>query len=81
MDDLTKLRNQIDLIDTKLMQLLDERLQVVCKVGEVKRQLSTTVLDRSREVEILEKISQFEHQAELTKIYQYIMDISKEIQV
>lgn len=54
-DKLTDLRNAIDRIDDQILQKLGERMSLVEKIGEYKRDNDVTILQVSRWEEILEK--------------------------
>lgn len=49
MKDLTQLRNKINKIDQKIVELLAQRVIVVRKVGELKKKLNLPILDSKRE--------------------------------
>ena len=54
---LEDLRNQIDSIDRKLVELLNERAHVVVEVGKLKGQIGGPIYAPDREKAVLEKIS------------------------
>jgi chorismate mutase len=54
-DKLTSLREKIDKIDDQIFQKLGERMQIVEKIGEYKRDNDVTILQVSRWDEILQK--------------------------
>ncbi len=54
-DKLTELRNQIDKIDDLVIQKLAERMQIVQKIGEYKKDNNITILQVNRWDEILQK--------------------------
>ena len=53
---LEELRNQIDQIDTKLVELLNERARIVVEVGKVKSETDTEIYAPHREKAVLEKV-------------------------
>lgn len=53
MADLDTYRQQIDEIDSKLLELIAKRLEIVQMVGEYKKQNNLPVIDRSREEALL----------------------------
>jgi chorismate mutase/prephenate dehydratase len=53
---LDKLRKQIDTLDDQLVKLLNERAQVVKKIGKLKNKTDKPIYAPDREKEILEKI-------------------------
>jgi chorismate mutase len=66
--EITSLRDAIDTIDARLLELLAERLAVVHQVGEQKRHKGLTVFDPKREELLLTKLikaapSDFDEQA------------------
>lgn len=56
MTKLEEYRDQIDKIDTALLELLSKRFKVVQKVGEYKKENNLPVIDRSREQALLDKL-------------------------
>lgn len=58
-DNLTKLRHQIDKIDDQIIQKMAERMQVVHKIGEYKRDNNVTILQVNRWDEIMNKRNAF----------------------
>lgn len=58
-DKLTELREKIDKIDDQIIQKMAERMKVVEKIGEYKRDSGVTILQVSRWDEILQKRSDF----------------------
>ncbi|MBN2020508.1 MAG: prephenate dehydratase [Sedimentisphaerales bacterium] len=57
MSSLDDLRKRIDEIDTKLVDLLNERARVVIEIGKLKRQTSSPVYAPDREKEVFEKVA------------------------
>ncbi|OGP75128.1 MAG: hypothetical protein A2V86_08235 [Deltaproteobacteria bacterium RBG_16_49_23] len=54
-----KLRNRrrkIDLIDRKLLSLLNQRLHIALEIGKIKKQMGTKIYDPKREKEVLERL-------------------------
>jgi chorismate mutase-like protein len=56
-DKLKEKRRKIDLIDRKLLSLLNQRLRIALEIGKVKKQMGETIYDPKREKEILEKLN------------------------
>ena len=54
--DMKKLREQIDAIDTKILKLYEERMDVVRAIGEYKMQNNLPFYDAAREDAKLEKV-------------------------
>lgn len=80
--DIDKLRKEIDNIDDKILILFLERMYFVEKIGKIKKAHSINILDKSREKQILERLSKKsgKHQKEVEKLFSYIMEISKNYQ-
>ncbi|OHX66013.1 prephenate dehydratase [Flammeovirga pacifica] len=54
--DLLSLRNQIDAIDNQLLRLLNERMDVVKKVGELKKHEKSVIYRPEREKSIIDRL-------------------------
>lgn len=80
MDDLIRLRNEIDGIDSQLFDLLEQRFALSEKIKVVKQQSNILVADPSREQKILSRINQYPHGCEIKKLYLTLFQLSKEIQ-
>ena len=76
-------RNQIDNIDSEIIQLLEKRNIVCKKIGQCKKNMNNSIENKDREFDILinlsEKINNISN-AELIKIYREIFVMSKRIQ-
>lgn len=55
--DIPQLRQSIDELDRRLLELLAQRLQLVMRVGEVKRGLGLDVYDPARERDLLDRVA------------------------
>ncbi|MDD3225379.1 MAG: chorismate mutase, partial [Clostridium sp.] len=81
MDDLKKLRDEIDTVDTKLTELYEKRLNLVLKVADYKKENNIPVLNSSREDEVIKKNVEHlknDNFKEPTKdFFKSIMNISK----
>jgi chorismate mutase len=55
--DLLEFRNELDVIDNELVQLLLKRFEISSKVGELKRRVGNDYFDPLREREILNRIT------------------------
>ena len=80
MDKINDLRNDIDLLDDKIMNLLDKRFIKTSLIGDLKQASSINVLDKDRETTIFNKTSKYSHYPELKVIYSAIMNESKKLQ-
>ena len=84
MSELNNLREHINNIDEQLVKLLNERLNTVKSVAEYKKSHRLEILQKSREAEILAKITQIlphdEYQEYMLEIYAAILKTSKDLQ-
>ena len=82
--DLEEIRSRIDHIDRKLVELIEERLEIVKEVALYKKENNMKIFDRKREEEVLYKNlsnvknEELKHYIEI--ILKDIMDSSKEYQ-
>lgn len=78
--ELKRLRGEIDRVDTELVTLLNERLQLVDAIGALKRGQGLPVRDEAREAELLARIraQAGENAAAAEAVYQMILLISRE---
>ena len=56
MQELDKLRQKIDSIDDRILELLNERMEVVKKVGELKNRSKAPIYRPEREIAILNRL-------------------------
>lgn len=84
MDDVTELaqlREQIDKIDDRILELVAERIRVVLRIGELKRKSGIPVYDAERERAIFERLSHIAPKpatAEIVRsIFERIVDESR----
>lgn len=80
MDKLLNARNKIDEIDDQIMDLLDERYTLSEQIGTIKKEIKSPVLDTNREKLILEKTTKLRHSQPIKRVYQTIMNESKNLQ-
>ena len=79
-----KLRRQIDELDAKLLELLNERAKCVIKIGKIKQEEKKEMVVPQREMELLERLISM-NQGPMTKemilhLFQEIIDTLKEFQ-
>lgn len=55
-ESLETLRHKIDMIDRKLVALLEKRMDTVTKIGQVKKEENQAVYDAKREQQVLDKV-------------------------
>ncbi len=79
---LNEIREQIDGIDRKLVELIKERMECSRKVAEFKRTNNMAVFDSARESLIFDKVAELggEHGDAMRMIYASIMEQSKALQ-
>ena len=53
---LKKMRDEIDVLDRKLLSLLDRRLRIALGIGKVKKEMGKNIYDPKREKEVLERL-------------------------
>lgn len=84
-DQLTAERNNIDAIDTNLAKLFEQRMVSAEKIAKIKQQIGKSILDSSREKEILERelgyISNPELQPYYAELITFLMGLSKRYQL
>ncbi len=80
MDEIKKLRDEIDVIDDKLMNLLEKRYILTREIGIQKEQSNKEVFDVNRESHILNKISKYSHSPQIRHVYTTIIHESKKEQ-
>lgn len=80
MDPLNPLRNQIDVLDEQIMDLLNQRFDLALKIGAIKATINKDVLDESREQTILSKTTKYSHSPQIDVVYKTIMKASKSLQ-
>lgn len=84
MDELDRLRGQIDAVDKEIISLFEERMGLVLGVAEYKRTHNTAVLQTSREAQVLDKavenIRNKEYSDSARQLMVEIMGLSKDLQ-
>lgn len=84
MEDLKIYREKIDEIDSQLVALFEERMEIVLNIADYKREKNIPILNKSREKEVIEKNTQRlknkKFEESLGKFFVYLMGLSKEEQ-
>lgn len=84
MRDIKELRDEIDILDKELVELLEKRLDIVTEVARYKIANNIPVLDSSREEEVLiknvKRVKNSEYSTVIKEILQALMDFSKDYQ-
>ncbi|NLN47807.1 MAG: chorismate mutase [Clostridiales bacterium] len=55
MKEIEKLREQIDIIDDELVELFEKRMELVVRIGDIKRNYTLGITDFDREKEIIKR--------------------------
>ena len=78
-------RKKIDLIDRKLLSLLNQRLRIALGVGKIKRKMGSEIYDPRREEEVLERLKLKNKgplkDKDLKKLFKMIIRICRSSQV
>lgn len=81
---LAQLREQIDSVDSALLELLNRRAQLSVAVGKAKQQVSGKVFDPAREAQLLERLAQKNSgplkEEHITAIWRSILSASRSLQ-
>ncbi len=72
---LIPLRDEIDRIDARILELINQRLKIGEQVGAVKKEKGSQVLDRSRERRVIEHLAQINQGPADTALIQYIFNV------
>lgn len=83
MEDINELRNKINQIDSKILKLFEERLELMPKIANYKRNNNLPVYDEKREEEHLTELlknTKEEDRIFIQNLFITIMEISKEKQ-
>ena len=80
--DLTVLRDELDVIDYQMTQLLEKRLCVAKKIGQVKQYQGIPVFDPTREKEVLRTRGEWlpEKREQVEKLFTTLMKLGREEQ-
>lgn len=84
MSDLTNLRKNIDKIDNEILKLLNERMNIVKKIGEVKNSTGAPIYRPEREKQIIDRLENFGFELlpkkAIEAIYYEIFSISRNLE-
>ena len=72
---LSPLRGEIDRIDERILELINQRLEIGKKVGEIKKQKGSQILDRTRERMVIERLSRLNPGPADESLIQYIFNV------
>ena len=82
---LKKKRKEINLLDLKLLTLLNQRLRMALEIGKIKKEMGKKIYDPKREKEVLERLKQKNKgllkEEDLKKIFTTIMKVCRKSQI
>jgi len=82
---LIKRRKELDLINQKLLTLLNRRLRITLEIGKVKKEMGKKIHDAEREREILDRLKRKNRgpleREDLRKIFTTIMKVCRQSQI
>ena len=82
---LKKKRKEIDLIDQKLLTLLNQRLHYALTIGEIKKEMGQKIYNPKREREVLERLKRKNKgplkEKELKEIFKTLIKICRRSQI
>lgn len=78
-------RRNLDLLDQKLLTLLNRRLRISLEIGKIKKRIGKKIYDAEREKEILDRLKRKNKgplkERDLRKIFATIMQVSRKSQI
>jgi chorismate mutase len=81
---LAKYRQEIDDIDVRILQLLNERTQIVERIGAIKRELAMPIYEPKREEQVLTNVSDHNQGPlppdAIRRIFERVMDEMRNLQ-
>ena len=81
---LERKRKEIDLIDRKLITLLNQRLRIALDIGSIKKEMGEKIYDPKREKEVLERLRTKNKgplkEKDLEKIFKAIIGVCRKSQ-
>ncbi len=82
--DIEDWRTQIDEVDRRLVELLNQRATAAREIGRLKRNTSMPIYEPIREKQIFENVCRVNHgplpDSELRQVYERIIDVMRNIQ-
>jgi chorismate mutase-like protein len=82
--DIADWRKQIDALDCRLVELLNERARAAQEIGKLKRNTSMPIYEPQREKIIFENVRRVNRgplpDSELLQVYERIVDVMRKIQ-
>ena len=84
MEKIAEYRKEIERIDEQLAELIGERMDVSCKIGEYKKENNLSVYDPEREEQLREKnlsLVEEKYRSGYNEILNVILKVSKDLQL
>jgi chorismate mutase len=82
---LIKRRKELDLVNQKLLTLLNQRLRLTLQIGKVKKEMGKKIYDTEREKEILDRLTRKNRgplrEEDLRKIFTTIIKVCRQSQI
>jgi chorismate mutase/prephenate dehydratase len=82
---LRKKRRNLDLLDQKLLTLLNRRLRIGLEIGKIKKEIGKKIYDAEREKGILDRLKRKNKgplkEGDLRRIFATIMQVSRKSQI
>ena len=79
------IRSDILKIDTDLVRLLTERMELVLQIGQKKSENGLPIFDKDREDQVIETISELPHEpmhtSDLIELFRHIIEICRNAQL
>ena len=83
MEDINELRKKIDVIDNKLVILINERATISKLIGNLKNKKKIAVIQKEREKMVYEKVenhSKIINKEDISKIWKVIIEVCRKMQ-
>lgn len=84
MKEIETLRDEIDLIDDKMVQLFEKRVELAIRIGAIKRRNSIEITDSEREKDIMKmvvaRLKNKDFSVETEELFKNIIKLSKKVQ-
>ncbi len=84
LEEIEELRRKIDVIDNKLVILINERATISKLIGDLKKKKNIAVIQKDREKIVFQNIenhSKIISKEDINKIWKVIIEVSKKIQM
>jgi len=77
---INQLRKKIDCVDKIIIQSLKTRMELVLKMGKIKKKNNLPILNKSREKQVLDKTTKLKYCSEIKNIFKAIIKESRNLQ-